>query len=184
MDTDPSSNIYSRVAIGFHWLIALAIPATFALGLYMADLPLSPAKLRYYSWHKWIGVTVFCVMLLRLSWRLTHRPPAMSGHMSVWQQSVANWTHRVLYLLLLAIPLSGWLMSSAKGVPTVYFGIWQLPDLVAKDALLGDRLLMLHRALNYSMAALVVLHTAAALKHHLIDRDDVLPRMLPFLRVR
>lgn len=180
----PGSQTYSPLTIALHWLLALAIPMVFGLGLYMADLPLSPDKLRYYSWHKWAGVTIFLLTALRLTWRLTqHKLPAPI-QMLAWQQAVAAWVHRVLYLLMFAIPLSGWLMSSAKGVSTMYFGLWLLPDLIGRNAKLGEQLLMLHIGLNYVMAGIVAVHGGAALKHHFVDGDEVLVRMMPFLKMR
>ena len=178
----PSPDSYTFTAIGLHWLIALAIIGSFALGFYMADLPISPQKLKFYSWHKWAGMTIFLFVVLRLGWRLRHRPPELPAGMPDWQRSVAAATHVLLYLLMVAVPLSGWLMSSAKGFQTVWFGVLPLPDLLAKNEALGDLLQALHRLLNYGMAAIVFAHLGAALKHHFIDRDDVLVRMLPFLR--
>lgn len=177
----PQATAYTRTAIGLHWLIALALAGTFALGLYMHELPLSPQKLKLYSWHKWAGVSIFLCVMLRLAWRLGHRPPALPAHMPAWQARVAEATHHLLYLLMFAVPLSGWLMSSAKGFQTVWFGVLPLPDLLQKDKELGDVLQQLHMALNFGMAGLVIAHAGAAIKHHLIDRDDVLARMLPFL---
>ncbi len=173
---------YTRTAISLHWLIALAIIATFALGVYMQDLPLSPDKLRLYSWHKWAGVTIFLLVLIRLAWRLGHRPPGPSAGTPAWEHRAASLVHLLLYVLMIAVPVSGWLMSSAKGVRTVWFGVLPLPDLLEKDKALGELLLGVHRTLNFSMAALVLVHVGAALKHHLIDRDEVLARMLPFLK--
>lgn len=172
---------YTRTAIALHWLIALLIVGAFCVGLYMHDLPLSPQKLRIYSWHKWAGVSIFALVLVRLAWRLGHRPPALPASMPDWQQALAHGLHGVLYLLMLAVPLSGWLMSSAKGFQTVWFGVLPLPDLVGKDQELGEMLEAAHRVLNFGFAALVLGHAAVAIKHHLIDRDDVLVRMLPFL---
>jgi cytochrome b561 len=180
--TAPASNTgFTGVAIGLHWLIAIAIIGTFALGLYMHELPLSPQKLKLYSWHKWAGVTIFLFVMLRLVWRLSHRPPEMPAGMPAWQRKAAAATHVLLYLLMLAVPLSGWLMSSAKGFQTVWFGVLPLPDLLDKNKELGDLLQEVHEVLNFTMAALVIAHLGAALKHHFIDRDDVLARMLPFL---
>lgn len=173
---------YTSTAIGLHWLVALALVATFGLGLYMTGLPFSPDKLRLYSWHKWAGVTIFLLVLLRLVWRATHRPPAPPVGMPVWQQRAAAAVHGLLYVLMVAVPLSGWLMSSAKGVQTVYFGVLPLPDLLAKDKELGELLAAAHQALNFTMAGLVLAHAGAAIKHHFIDRDDVLARMLPLLK--
>lgn len=173
---------YTRTAIGLHWLVAVAIVATFGLGLYMHELPFSPDKLKLYSWHKWAGVSIFLLAVARIVWRLAHRPPAPPASMSAWQRRAAEGVHLLLYVLMLAVPLSGWLMSSAKGVPTVWFGVLPLPDVVGKDTALGDLLASVHKVLNFSMAGLVLIHVGAALKHHLVDRDEVLLRMLSFLR--
>lgn len=172
---------YTGVAIALHWLIALALIGSFGLGLYMHDLPLSPQKLKLYSWHKWAGVTIFLFVVGRLAWRLTHRPPALPPGIAEWQARVAAATHVLLYLLMIAVPLSGWLMSSAKGFQTVWFGVLPLPDLLAKNEELGDLLQQVHMLLNFSMAGLVMVHAGAALKHHFLDRDDVLARMLPIV---
>ena len=171
---------YTRVAIGLHWLIAVALVGRFSVGLYMVELPLSPQKLRIYSWHKWAGVTIFLCVGLRLGWRLLHAPPELPAAMPAWQRNIAGATHVLLYLLMFAVPLSGWLMSSAKGFQTVYFGVLPLPDLLIKNQELGDLLKEMHTLLNFSMATLVAAHLGAALKYHFIDRDDVLARMLPF----
>jgi cytochrome b561 len=173
---------YTRPAIALHWLIALIVFVLFPLGLYMSDLPVSPAKLKLYSYHKWAGVTVFALALLRVWWRATHAAPPLPASMPRWQQALARGTHHLLYLLLFAVPLSGWLMSSAKGFQTVYFGVLPIPDLLAKNKELGERLEVVHMLLNYTMAALVAAHVAAALKHHFADRDDTLTRMLPIFR--
>lgn len=168
---------YTKIAIGLHWAIALLIFSAFPLGLYMHDLKLSPTKLHLYSYHKWLGITVLMLALLRVFWRATHRPPAL--HLARWQEIASQIVHGLLYLLILAVPLSGWLMSSAKGVKTVWLGMLPLPDLVEKNKALGELLGNVHTALNYTMLLLVALHVAAALKHHFIERDDVLLRMLP-----
>lgn len=177
--TAETTRRYDHVAMLFHWLMAAMLIAMFALGLYMTGLSFSPEKLKLYSWHKWAGITLLALVTLRLLWRLTHRPPAMPSTMATWQRQLAHLGHLTLYVLMLAIPLSGWLMSSAKGVPTVFFGIWALPDLVPRDKALGDALQSLHWYLNLLLAATVAGHVLAALKHHFIERDDVLRRMLP-----
>jgi len=172
---------YTRTAIALHWLMAVLLVGLFGVGTYMSDLPVSPQKLKIYSWHKWAGVTAFLLIAFRLAWRVGHRPPPLPDSMPAWQQMTAHGLHHLLYLLMIVIPLSGWLMSSAKGFQTVYFGVLPLPDLVSKDKELGDLLKTVHTTLNYSLAALVMAHAGAALKHHLLDRDDILSRMLPFL---
>lgn len=172
---------YTRTAIALHWLTAALILCAFPLGVYMADLHLSPLKLQLFSYHKWLGVTVFMLVAIRLIWRAKHTPPAMSPSITLWQQRAAHGLHHTLYVLIFAIPVTGWLMSSAKGVPTVYLGLIQLPDLLGKDKALGHTLENVHATLNYLMLALLVLHVVAALRHHYIERDDTLVRMLPFL---
>ena len=168
---------YSTPAIVLHWLMALLIFAAFPLGLYMVDLPLSPDKLKLYSYHKWIGVTVFLLIAVRLAWRLTHTPPPLPESIVAWQRRASAVVHGLLYLLMIVIPLSGWLMSSAKGFQTVWFGVLPLPDLVEKNRELGELLAGVHKALNFTLLALVVLHVGAALKHHFIERQLFLQRM-------
>jgi cytochrome b561 len=175
-------NRYSAPAIALHWLVAALLLATFPLGVYMTGLPLSPRKLQLVAYHKWIGVTVFALAWLRLAWRLYRPAPPHPPSMALWQRRAAHAVHGLLYVLLIAIPLSGWLFSSASGVPTVYLGLWQLPDLVDRDKALAATLRGVHLALNWTLAALVVIHVAAALKHHLADRDGLLYRMLPSRR--
>ena len=170
---------YTRTAIFLHWLIALMLFGMFGFGLYMVELPLSPQKLKFYSYHKWAGVTVFLLVLARLAWRITHRPPALPADMPAWQVTAAKAGHHLLYLLMVIVPLSGWLMSSAKGFQTVWFGVLPLPDLLDKDEALGEALLLTHRLLNWFFMLVVAGHVVAALKHHFIDRDGLLSRMLP-----
>ncbi len=173
------STHYTATAKSLHWLMALLIFGLLALGFYMSDLPLSPEKLQFYSWHKWAGVTVFLLVWLRLFWRVTHRPPAFAASLSAKQQALAHLGHLALYLLMVAIPLSGWLMSSAKGVQTVWFGVLPLPDLLGRDKALGAQLADLHSALNIGLLVLIGGHAAMALLHHLVHKDDTLRRMLP-----
>lgn len=178
------SSRYTFTAIALHWIAAVLILGNVAFGLYMVDLPLSPAKLRYYSWHKWVGVTVFLISAARLLWRLSHPAPALPATMPGWQRRAASASHILLYVLFFAAPLSGWLFSSAAGFPTVYLGLVQLPDLVAKNRELADVLKVLHRTATWSLGTLAVVHAAAAVKHHVVDRDDVLARMFPFVKPR
>ncbi len=173
---------YTPTAIALHWLAAALIFANLAFGLYVSGMTVSPAKLRYLSWHKWTGVTILLVSTARLLWRLRHVPPALPGTMRPWEQRAANASHALLYVLFFSAPLTGWLYSSAAGFQTVYLGIVPIPDLLSKDRELADVLKVVHRWINYSMAAVIAVHVAAAVKHHLADHDDVLSRMLPFVR--
>lgn len=168
---------YTRTAISLHWLVALLIVAAFGLGWYMSDLKISPAKLQYYSWHKWLGVTVLALAAVRLLWRVTHRPPPLPGSTPHWQALAASAAHWMLYGLLFAIPLSGWAYSSASGYPVVYLGVLPLPDCVPKDKALAAQLKDLHELLTNVLLVVVAAHVGAALKHQFIDRDGLLRRM-------
>lgn len=173
---------YTRTAVCLHWAIALLIFAAFPLGLYMHDLVLSPNKLRLFNYHKWIGITALILAVVRLVWRLIYRPPELPSTMAPWERSAALAMHLLLYALIVAVPLSGWLMSSATGFQTVWFGVIPLPDLVGKDKEFGRFLVEVHRNLDYLLIALIGLHIAAALKHHFFARDNILSQMIPFVR--
>ncbi|KQP22062.1 cytochrome b [Pseudorhodoferax sp. Leaf267] len=180
---DERSARYSATAIALHWVLGLAIVGMFGVGLYMTSLPFSPARLKLYNWHKWAGMTVLTLSALRLLWRLTHRPPPLPAHvanaMPRWQHVAHHSTHHLLYALFFIVPLVGWAYSSAAGFPIVWFGLVQLPDLVAPNPELAEAIKPWHAYTAYALAALVVLHVAAALKHQFIDRDGLLARMLP-----
>ena len=173
------STHYHPIAKGLHWLMAVAILGMMALGLVMHEMPLSPEKLQYYSWHKWTGVSLFLLTWLRLLWRLRCPAPPLPEHMPRNHQRLAHAGHAALYALMLAIPLSGWLMSSAKGVQTVWLGVVPLPDLLARDRALGDLLQTVHAALSWVLVVMVAAHVLAALYHHRVLRDDTLYRMWP-----
>jgi cytochrome b561 len=170
---------YTAFAKGLHWGMALLLAGLLTLGFVMTDMPLSPEKLQYYAWHKWAGISVFVLVWVRLAWRLVNPPPAYPDSMSRLQHNLAHLGHVALYGLMIVIPISGWVLSSAKGVQTVWFGVLPLPDLVEKDKELGHWMHEVHESLNFGLLALLVCHVAAALKHHWIDGDDILKRMLP-----
>ena len=174
---------YSTVAIVLHWLLALVIMVMFGVGIYMTDLPISPQRLKLYNWHKWAGVTFLALTLLRLVWRLTHRPPALPAAitrtMPGWQHRAYHATHHLMYLLFFAVPLVGWAYSSAAGFPIVWFGQIPLPNLLPVNKELAELIKPLHKYLALALMALAGLHIAAAVKHQLVDRDRLLGRMLP-----
>ncbi|MBQ1765256.1 MAG: cytochrome b [Aquincola sp.] len=172
------SHRYTLTAIVLHWLLAVLIVGTFLVGWQMADMPFSPQRLKLYNWHKWAGSVILALSALRLLWRLFHRPPA-DVPMTPVQRTAAHATHHLLYLLFFAVPLVGWAYSSAAGFPIVVFGLVPLPDFVPVDKALAAAIKPWHGWLAYSLALLVVLHVAAALKHHFIDRDGLLHRMVP-----
>jgi len=174
---------YGAAAIALHWLTAALIVANLTLGLSMVPLPISPRKLQWYAWHKWIGITVFLLTCMRLAWRWAEPAPAPVA-MPEWQRRAASATQVLLYALLLLIPLSGWVYSSATGVQVVYLGLVPLPDLVPADKALAGLLKATHLTLNFTLFVLVFVHSAAALKHHFVDHDPALTRMLPRTRPR
>jgi cytochrome b561 len=174
---------YTATAVALHWLVAALIVCGFTLGLSMVPLPLSKQKLEWYLWHKSIGLTVFLLTCLRLVWRRSHAPPPLPP-MPDWQRRATTVAHVALYVLLLVIPVSGWLYSSSTGVQVVYLGLFPLPDLVPKDKALAAVLRACHVTLNFTLLGLVCVHVAGALRHHFVDRDTVLWRMLPFPGLR
>lgn len=171
---------YTTVAIVFHWLIALLIVGSFTMGLVMTEIPgITPTKLKYYSWHKWAGVTILLLATLRLLWRLSHAAPPYPAHMPGWQKTAANVLHGLLYVLMFAVPLSGYLYTLSAGVPVVWFGLFQLPVIIDPNPALKPVLKALHFWLNMTLATCVAGHVGAALKHHFIDRDGLIKRMMP-----
>lgn len=171
---------YTIPAIVLHWLTAILIVCAFVLGLVMVDIPgITPTKLKYYSWHKWLGVTVLGLACLRALWRLTHPVPHFPLSMPVWQVKAAHALHVLLYVLIFAVPVSGYFYSLAAGVPVVYLGIVPLPVLIEANEVWKPILKQVHFALNMALLACVALHVAAAVKHLVIDRDGVFRRMLP-----
>lgn len=183
MDTQASSRRYSGLAIALHWVLALAILGVFGMGVYMSDLPMSPSRLKLYNWHKWAGMTILALSVLRLVWRLVRRPPplpaAIERAMPAWQRAAHHGTHHLMYLLFFAVPLVGWAYSSAAGFPIVWFGVLPLPDFVPKDKELADLIKPAHALAAFALIGLVILHVGAALKHQWIDKDGLLTRMLP-----
>ncbi|MFN4266908.1 MAG: cytochrome b [Aquabacterium sp.] len=172
---------YTSMAIVLHWALALAILSAFSVGVYLDDQPFSPAKLKLINWHKWAGVAILFLSVLRLVWRITHRPPVLPGRiqqlMPRWQHLAHHGTHHLMYLLFLAVPLLGWAYSSAKGFPIVWFGVLPLPDWVAPNPDLAEVLKEAHGLAAFALIGLVVLHVGAVIKHQFIDKDGLLDRM-------
>ncbi|MCB1560316.1 MAG: cytochrome b [Xanthomonadales bacterium] len=169
---------YDLLQISLHWATLILIAWLAWLGLTMTDLPLSPEKVRTYALHKSLGLTVLGLTALRLLWRgIARTPPALPGPR--WQLLAAKFGHLGLYLLLLAVPLSGWLYNSASNFPLQWFGLFNLPALVDGDKALKATALTIHETLFWTLIALITVHAAAALWHHHAKRDDTLRRMLP-----
>lgn len=183
MRSQANATGYGATAIGLHWVIALLIFAAFGLGWYMTGIPgLTPTKLKLFSWHKWLGVTVFGIAVLRVLWRATHAAPPVAPGTPAWQVKAAAAAHHLLYVLIIVVPITGYLYSLAAGVPVVYLGLWKMPVLIEPNDELKEVFKLAHVWLNYLMAAMVAVHAAAAIKHQVVDRDGTLGRMLPFLR--
>ena len=168
---------YTRTAITLHWTVSALVITALAMGWIMTDMAISPLRLQVYSWHKWIGITVLALFFVRALWRLTHPAPAPLP-MPAWQRYAAQFLHGFLYAMLLVQPITGWLFSNASGRAIVYLGLIPLPNLVGKDKALAGILREVHSTGGLVLAIAVGLHLLAALKHHFIDRDDTLRRML------
>jgi cytochrome b561 len=173
---------YTRTAIGLHWVVAILVVAAFGLGLIMTDMPFSMTKLKFFSWHKWLGVTVFIFAVIRVIWRATHPAPALDPAISKVENFLAHSAHTILYLLIFVVPISGYFYSVAAGFPVVYLGLFPLPSLINPNPDIAETLKSIHHIFVYTMAGLVGLHVFGALKHYFIDHDGTLARMLPFLK--
>ena len=162
-----------------HWLVVLLILAMAWIGLTMGDLPNGPDKIATYALHKSIGITILVLVLLRLGWRLYAGAPAPVPGTPSWQDKIASLTHWALYALLLAMPISGWVLNSSSGFPLQWFGLFNVPAITGKDEGLHELAEQAHELLFWILVALVVAHAAAAFYHHLFQRDATLARMLP-----
>jgi cytochrome b561 len=177
---------YTTTAKILHWLIALAIIFMLALGWSFSFLPNGETKFTLFQLHKSIGITILVLSLLRLIWRLTHKAPPLPTTMPKWEQAAAHIGHFLLYVVMIGMPLSGWAMVSASphNIPTILFGVVPWPALPVLSTIdnkqeVSHALNGVHGTVAYILAALVVGHAAAALKHHFISRDDILLRMAP-----
>lgn len=162
-----------------HWLIVALIITQVTLASMAADLPLGPRKIKLLATHKSIGITILALVCVRVLWRWSNPTPVLPETLKPYERTAARATHGLLYALLFALPLSGWMMSSARGFPVSYFGFFTLPDLVPKSRPLYEMLLTTHGVLAAILIALAGLHALAALRHHFWLKDDVLRRMLP-----
>jgi cytochrome b561 len=171
---------FGLVAKTLHWLTVVLLIGSFTLAISMVNMPLSPRKLELYSWHKWVGVTIFLLVLLRLGWRLLNPVPRQPAGTPRWQRRLASLSHAALYAILIVMPVTGWIMSSALNLPVVYLGLVHIPSPFGVDRALGESMKVVHLSLAVALLALVAIHALAALYHHLVLRDDVLRRMLPW----
>lgn len=176
MHVTNTENRFGIVAIGLHWLLAVLLIGLLALGLYMVYLPINLEKLKLYGWHKEYGLLVLPLVIFRLFWRLTNIMPRLS--LPLWEVVAARTVHWTFYGFMFAMPITGWLITSAAGLPASFFGLFVLPDLIAPSEKLMKLFQEIHQWLGYGLIVTITLHTSAALKHHFINKDDILRRML------
>ena len=176
---------YSATAIILHWTIALALFGQLSLGFWMTRLPSSLRQFELYQLHKSIGITILLLSVVRLMWRLIHPAPLLPATMKVWDKRLARLTHAGLYLIMIGVPVLGWLTVSASplNIPTLLWDMVPLPHLpVDQGKQASESFAELHSFAAWGGVVLVVLHVAGALKHHFVEKDEVLWRMLPRLR--
>jgi cytochrome b561 len=174
---------YGTITKTLHWVTAILVLLMLALGIYMTDVEEMATKLMLYNRHKSLGVLVLALTLLRVLWHLYSKKPAYVESLKPWEKRTAHVVHTFLYIALLGMPMTGWLMSSAAGRAVSFFGLFTLPDLVGQDKALGGIFRETHEILSDFLMAAIALHVAGALKHHFIDKDITLKRMLPFVKV-
>jgi cytochrome b561 len=184
MEWRNTNSYYGLVAQLLHWSVVVLIVVQFSLVLVFHDMPLGLEKIAWIVRHKAVGMTVLALALVRLLWRLFNPPPPLPGHMKPYERWVAHASHALLYILIFAIPLSGWVMSSLAGIPIGYFGLFEIPVLIPPDKTLVEASKQVHGALNLMLVIMACLHIGAAFYHHGFKRDDVLIRMLPGVLIR
>lgn len=176
MELSNSEDDYGLIARLFHWLIAVIVMGLLPLGLFMTGMENSPLKMDVYAVHKSFGLLVFFLGLGRVVWRFVSPPPDHLESHEHWEVTLASAAHFWLYVCIIGMPLTGWLMSSAMEFPVPFFGV-QLPHLMGKDERLGELFEQAHGILAYTLLFVLALHVAGALKHHVIDKDETLQRM-------
>lgn len=172
---------YGLVAIIFHWTIAILVITNIVIGLYMASLPevgFNMKKITLIFTHKEIGIGVLFLVALRLMWRLINTLPTFPSSLPAWQKIAASAVHWSLYGFLFAMPITGWLMSSAAGLPISFAKIFDLPNLISMNQNLIPFYQSVHKWIGYALIATLCLHISAALRHHFIFKDTILIRML------
>ncbi len=169
---------FGHLAQALHWVIAGLVICQFILARMAAEASLFE-QLVIFGRHKSFGMTILGLAILRLLWRLANPRPASPVEQPRYQRLLARASHDLMYVLIFALPLTGWIMSSALNTPVSYFGLFTWPDLIAPQQELAEPLKLIHGTLFKGLAGIVCIHAAAALYHHFIAKDDVLRRMLP-----
>lgn len=169
---------YGLIAKLFHWIMALILIGLVILGLTMVELPFGVQKLKLYRWHKEYGILILLLVTLRLLWRWGNIVPLLPLHLPWWQKWAAHGVHYAFYALMFALPLTGWALSSAAGLPVSFFGLFVLPDWVKPNEALRITLSTVHRYFAYLFIAVLCAHVGAALIHHFYYKDNILRRMI------
>lgn len=167
---------FGLVTIFLHWLMAFLIIGLLGLGLYMVSLPISLNKVKLYGWHKEYGFLLLSLAIIRLGWRLSNTTPELS--LPILEKIAARVVHWSFYACMFALPISGWLVTSSAGLPASFFGLFLIPNLIQPNESLRPLFQLAHQYLGYALIVLIILHTSAALKHHFINNDDILKRMM------
>ena len=175
-----SATRWGAVAQLLHWTVVVLIIAQFIMGYVAARLPLGLQQLVLLTRHKSVGMTILVLAILRIIWRVMSQRPALPAGIIRWETVATHVTHGMLYVLLLAIPLSGWMMSSARSFPVSWFGMFDVPDLVAPGEAMFEFMQQTHVAVTTALLVVSVTHALVALKHHFVSRDTVLRGMLPW----
>ena len=176
---------YGAVAIGLHWLMAALLITLLVMGLYMVSLPdagFDTRKIALILYHKQLGMLALALAVVRLAWRVGNALPSLVEMLPDWQKVIARLVHLCFYALMLALPVTGWLMSSAAGFSVSLFGLFDLPDLVARNDYLFRAFIEIHKWLGYALLACIVVHAGAALRHHFMFKDETLRKMWPQAR--
>ena len=163
-----------------HWVMALLVICLLGVGLWMGGLENNPTKFQIYALHKSFGICVLALVFTRILWHIYSRKPGFVDGMKPWEKLAAHAAHIFLYIAMIGMPLSGWLMTSAKGYTVTVFFTFDLPKLIGENEKLGGLLAQIHLFLGYALIAAIAVHIGAALKHHFINKDTTLKRMLPF----
>lgn len=181
-----TTETYSRVAIWLHWLIALMIIGQIIGGKVMMAMEPNATKFELFQLHKSFGFIILALSLLRLLWRLTHKTPALPAGMKPYERLGAKLSHIGFYVLMIGTPLAGWIMVSVATprITTKIFKTLEVPHLPGfpQTEAFGDLMKEVHEYMAYAIVALLILHIGAALKHHFVNRDDVLTRMFPMIK--
>ena len=171
-----STGRYTRTAVALHWLLALMIPAQIGLGWYMLSVEKEPGSETLFALHISIGLTIAMLLLLRVAWRAAHPPAVLPASMASWEVKAARFSHLLIYLLMVLLPVTGYLGSSFSGDVVSYFGV-PLPGWAAKNDPLKEQFFTVHGVVAWALVGLVAIHVLAAFKHLLKDRDGVFQRM-------